>query len=206
MKNVVGGVRRFQQDVYPKKKALFRKLASGQKPQALFITCADSRIDPNLITQTEPGDLFVCRNAGNIVPPYSGTGEGMSASVEYAMAALETPHIIVCGHSGCGAMKAVMHPETANGLPHVQDWLIYSQAALQTVIGGKKGRSEKQRMQALIEQNVVLQMLHLRTHPRVAERLASGKTQLHGWVYSIGTGEIAAYDESGGVFAPLASA
>ena len=205
MKKILSGVEKFQGDVYPSKKRLFGKLADGQSPQVLFITCADSRIDPNLITQTEPGDLFVCRNAGNIVPPYSGTGEGMSASVEYAMAALKVPHIVVCGHSNCGAMKAVMHPEVANGLPHVQDWLTFSQAALQAVAGGKKGRGEKQRMQALIEQNVLLQLQHLRTHPQVTAKLAAGETQLHGWVYDIGTGEITAYDESAGKFVPLAS-
>ena len=204
MKKILTGFAQFQKAVYPGKRRLFRKLADGQSPQALFITCADSRIDPNLITQTDPGDLFVCRNAGNIVPPYSGTGEGMSASVEYAVAALKVPHIIVCGHSGCGAMGAVMHPESAKGLPHVGDWLVYSQAAMHAVKAGKKHRSEKARMNALIERNVLLQLDHLRTHPHVAALLAAGKTQLHGWVYDIGTGKIVEYDESAGRFVALA--
>ncbi len=203
MKKILSGLGQFHRDVFPAKKRLFGKLANGQKPLALFITCADSRIDPNLITQTEPGDLFVCRNAGNIVPPYDATGEGMSASVEYAVAALEVPHIIVCGHSNCGAMKAVMHPEIAKGLPHVGNWLTHSQAALHIVKANKKRRNEQQRMDSLIEENVLLQLQHLRTHPQVAAKLAAGKTQLHAWVYSIGTGEVTAHDAAAGRFISL---
>jgi carbonic anhydrase len=203
MNKILAGVARFQNEVYPTQRALFQKLARGQQPDALFITCADSRVNPSLITQTEPGELFICRNAGNIVPPHGGMTGGMTASIEYAVAALNIPHIIVCGHSHCGAMKGVMYPETTKGLPHITDWLTYSQAALHVVDATSPGLDEDERMQALIEQNVLAQIRHLETHPHVAARLASGKIQLHAWVYEIESGQVLAYDEQRRRFAPL---
>lgn len=196
MKKIIPGVVRFGRDVYPQRKPLFEKLADGQHPRALFITCADSRIDPSLITQTEPGELFICRNAGNIVPPHTGATGGMTASIEYAVAALEVPHIIVCGHTSCGAMGGAMHPETLTRLRHVREWLTYSEAALQVVDENQPGLDAKARLNALIDQNVLLQIQHLRTHPYVAAREASGKLSLHGWVYEIGTGRVNAYNST----------
>ena len=105
MEELIQGVTKFQNEVYPGKEAAFRKLANGQNPEVLFITCADSRIDPGMLTQTQPGDLFICRNAGNVVPPHSNQTGGMTASIEFAVAALGVSHIVVCGHSDCGAMK-----------------------------------------------------------------------------------------------------
>ena len=203
MNKILAGVARFQNEVYPKQRALFQRLARGQQPDALFITCADSRINPSLITQTEPGELFICRNAGNIVPPHGGMTGGMTASIEYAVAALHVPHIIVCGHSHCGAMKGVMYPETTKGLPHITDWLKYSQAALHVVDATSPGLDEDERMQALIEQNVLAQIRHLETHPHVAAQLASGKIQLHAWIYEIESGQVLAYDQQSRRFAPL---
>ncbi|MEM8799751.1 MAG: carbonic anhydrase, partial [Pseudomonadota bacterium] len=123
MPSIAAGVVRFQKEVFPQKRELFTKLAMGQSPEALFITCADSRIETAMITQTEPGELFVCRNAGNIVPPHSNYTDGMDASIEYAAAVLKVPHIVVCGHSGCGAMAGAMNPEGLDGLPYVKEWL-----------------------------------------------------------------------------------
>ena len=133
MPKFAAGVVEFQQSVYPEKKDLFEKLAQGQSPEALFITCSDSRIETAMITQTNPGELFICRNAGNIVPPHTNHTGGMTASIEFAVAALRVPHIVVCGHTECGAMKGAMNPEGLDTLPHVKEWLSYSRAAVQIV-------------------------------------------------------------------------
>jgi carbonic anhydrase len=196
MNKILTGLARFQTEIFPQKRDLFRRLARGQQPQALFLTCADSRIDPSLITQSTPGELFICRNAGNIIPPHGGMTGGMTASIEYAVAALDVPDIIVCGHTHCGAMKGVMYPETTKGLPHITSWLTYCQAALQVVDATSPDLDEETRMRALIEQNVLVQVQHLKTHPHVAGRLATGKIQLHAWVYDIEFGVVMAYDET----------
>lgn len=200
---IAAGVVRFQHDVYTKRQRLFRELAFGQSPEALFITCSDSRIDPNLITQTDPGELFICRNAGNIVPPHGLTTGAMTASIEFAVAVLEVPHIVVCGHSECGAMKGAMNPEMVAGLPHVRDWLGYSRAAVEVVREMGADLDERGRMLMLTEQNVVLQLNHLRTHPSVAAALAKKKLTLHGWVYDIKTGMVTAWDDSAERFVPV---
>src|SRR5690554_975103 len=129
MTKFAAGVVRFQSDVFEKKRKLFHELADGQAPEALFITCSDSRIDPNLLTQTEPGELFICRNAGNIVPPHSNHTGAMTASIEFAVGALKVPHIVICGHSGCGAMKGAMNTDALADFPHVREWLAYARAA-----------------------------------------------------------------------------
>ena len=203
MNKIREGIGRFQRDVFPQRRTMFEKLAIGQQPRALFLTCADSRIDPSLITQTDPGDLFICRNAGNIVPPHSSMTGGMTASIEYAVAALNVPHLIVCGHSHCGAMAALMHPESTAGLPHTNNWLSYAQAAVQVVEALYPQASEEDRLQALIEHNVLVQLQNLRTHPHVAARLATSRIQLHGWIYMIESGEVLAFDEASRQFRPL---
>lgn len=194
MPKFAAGVLNFQNNVFPDKQSLFEKLSTGQSPEALFITCSDSRIETAMITQTEPGELFVCRNAGNIVPPHTSHTGGMTASIEFAVAALKVPHIVVCGHSGCGAMSGAMNLEGLNNLPHVKEWLGYSKAAVDIVKATCADKSDNDKMTALIEQNVLLQLQHLRTHPTVATRLAQKDLELHGWVYDIGTGGVKAYD------------
>ena len=123
MPQFAAGVVRFQNTVYPEKQELFERLSEGQSPEALFITCSDSRIETAMITQTEPGELFICRNAGNIVPPHTNHTGGMTASIEFSVSVLNVPHIVVCGHTECGAMKGAMNPEGLDGLPHVREWL-----------------------------------------------------------------------------------
>lgn len=194
MQKIISGLTEFKNKSYDERKELFATLASGQSPEVLLVTCADSRIDPNLITQTDPGDLFVCRNAGNVVPPYSADAtSGMMASIEFGVAALGVQHIVVCGHSDCGAMKGAMNPEGLDALPSVANWLNHCEAAVATV-KEKHGSLSKEHLNEVTEQNVVLQMEHLESHPAVAAKLASGDIELHGWVYDIGEGSVACYD------------
>lgn len=203
MPKFAAGVVKFQSEVFPQKRELFEQLSLGQAPEALFITCSDSRIETAMITQTEPGELFICRNAGNIVPPHTSHTGGMTASIEFAVAALNVPHIVVCGHTECGAMKGAMAPEGLDGLPHVREWLGYSKAAVDIVNELGRDLNDTERMALLLRQNVVLQLQHLRTHPTVAMRLAKGDLQLHGWVYDIKTGDVCAYDEKADQFSPV---
>lgn len=192
-----GGVSRFQKDVYPKHRDLFERLALGQRPDALFITCADSRIDPNLLTQSKPGELFICRVIGNIVPPYPGAIGGVSATIEYAAAVLRVPEIIVCGHTDCGVMKVALHPEAVRKYSSIAAWLRYVR------VDRRDPHPTPESLLALGERNVVAQLENLRTHPSVAARLKDGSLELHGWVYHIGTGAVTAYDESSAKFAAL---
>ena len=206
MPRFAAGVVRFKNSVYPEKQGLFEELSKGQSPEALFIACSDSRVETAMITQTEPGELFICRNAGNIVPPHTEHTGGMTASIEYAVAVLQVPHIVVCGHTECGAMKGAMNPEGLDSLPHVRKWLGYSKAAVDVVDGiAPDDMTPEDRMKLLIEQNVLLQLQHLRTHPSVAAALAKGTVELHGWVYDIRTGEVEAFDEESGKFIPIDS-
>jgi carbonic anhydrase len=203
MPRFAAGVVRFQTEVYPQQQALFEQLAKGQSPEALFITCSDSRIETAMLTQTAPGELFICRNAGNIVPPHTQQTGGMTASIEFAVAVLKVPHIVICGHTECGAMKGAMNPEGLDSLPHVKEWLGFSKAAVDVMAHIADGKSDAERMQVLLEQNVILQLMHLRTHPTVAARMAAGELRLHGWVYDIRTGGVTAYDWASNLFVPV---
>jgi len=202
MKKVVSGIVRFQQESFEKRKELFSELANGQSPEVLFVTCADSRIDPNLVTQTEPGDLFICRNAGNIVPPHTRHAGGVTASIEYAVAVLGVKDIIICGHTDCGAMKGAMNLSAVENLPHVHDWLDHSRAAVE-IVEACSHEADTDRLLKVTEQNVLLQLQHLRTHPAVAARIGIGSVGLHGWVYHIESGEVTCFDEERGEFVPL---
>jgi len=203
MDKLLKGISHFKKNIYPEKQALFKELANGQSPEALFITCSDSRIDPNLITQTEPGDLFICRNAGNIVPPHSSHTGGMTASIEYAVAVLGVEHIVICGHTDCGAMKGALNPDAVRELPHVCEWLGHSDAALRTVRNNYGDCDEATKIKHMIEQNVLVQLQNLRTHPWVAAQMQAGKVTLHGWVYDISSGTFAAYNEESKAFEPM---
>ena len=186
----LGGISHFQKHVYPKHQDLFEKLALGQRPDALFITCADSRIDPCLLTQTKPGELFICRVIGNIVPPYPDAIGGVSATIEYAVGVLEVPIVIVCGHTDCGVMKGALNPDALQAYPNVTAWLRYAEV-------------EHTDLLAHTEHNVIAQLKNLRTHPSVAARLEESDLALHGWVYHIGPGTVTAYDEESKTFQPL---
>jgi len=202
MEKLISGIARFQSSSFEQRKKLFADLASGQSPEVLFITCSDSRIDPNMLTHTEPGDLFIIRNAGNIVPPHMRTAGGVTASIEFAVAALGVEHIVVCGHSDCGAMKGALNPAALKDLPHVHDWLDHARGAVECV-RAKYGTTGPQQLGNVTEENVKLQLQHLRTHPAVLAKLATGDLELHGWVYDIAQGTIDAYDEASDSFIPV---
>lgn len=198
------GTIKFQREVFPEKQELFERLSTGQSPEALFITCSDSRIETALLTQTDPGDLFICRNAGNIVPPHTNQTGGMTASIEFAVGALRVPNIVVCGHTECGAMKGAMNRAGLDHLPHVREWLGFAQGAVDIVESLGEGRSPDEKMRMLLEQNVLLQLQHLRTHPTVAVALAQKSIKLHGWIYDIKTGEVCVYEEASESWQPIA--
>jgi carbonic anhydrase len=203
MQHLLEGYRRFRREVFPQKKDHFHLLAELQKPDALFITCADSRVVPDLILQTEPGDLFLCRTVGNIVPPHGQLPGGVSSTVEYAVEVLRVHHIIVCGHSDCGAMKAVMNPPDSSRLPLTAKWLGFAEAAWKYLDPGVDRSDARSLHAALIHANVIAQVENLKTHPEVARGIAQGSLQVHGWYYDILTGAIDAYDESRRQFLPL---
>jgi carbonic anhydrase len=196
MQNVLAelkaGIRKFRKDVYPKQAEAYRKAASEpQKPDALIVTCADSRIDPELITQSGPGEIFVTRNIGNLVPAYGEMMGGVSAVIEYAVGALKVKHVVVCGHSDCGAMKALLHPESLEPLPAVKRWMTNAAAAVSVASSlSKPDEDASTRLRRLTEENVLLQMQHLRTHPSIAGALAREELSISGWVYDIATGEV----------------
>ncbi len=195
------GVERFRAKVFPNRRTLFKRLAKAQHPKALFLTCADSRVVPSLITQTGPGELFVERNPGNIVPVYSKESVGVSASIEYGIVALEAPHLIVCGHSDCGAVKAILHPEKLAAMPAVARWLRFGGPARRQLKQLAAFADEEAALRDLTRLNVLVQMEHLKTHPSVRAALLAGRLTIHGWVYEIATGEVWAYEPTRDEFA-----
>ena len=204
MNELIGRVFSFEKQVFPNQSALYSHLATnGQRPKALMISCADSRIVPEQIMQAEPGDLFVCRNAGNIVPPFSQANGGVSSTVEYAVLALGVRDIIVCGHSDCGAMKALMDPESLAGMPNVAAWLRHSNAAYSVVRDCYPEMPQGDLERAAALENIVVQLAHLRTHPSVASAIARGELALHGWFVDIHEGVILALDGGTGHFAAV---
>ena len=194
MEKIVKGLFRFQEDVFPEHEDDFRRLSTSQNPDALLVTCSDSRIDPALITQTKPGDLFICRNAGNIVPSHGDVNGGVSATIEYAVAALRVKDIIICGHSDCGAMKGVLYADLLQNLPNVKAWLRHSDAVRHILRENYSELKGPALLRAAIEENVIAQIENLQTHPSVAARLRKGDLKIHGWVYEIETGHVTAWD------------
>jgi carbonic anhydrase len=204
MDKILAGLSRFQHEVFPKLPPEVSAAAMGpQRPRALFITCSDSRVTPHLITQTDPGDLFGCQVVGNIVPAFGATYGGVSATVEYALTVLGIPNIIVCGHSDCGAMKVLLDPTAVESLPSIRSWINHAEVARLTVAENWPDEPEETRLRLVTEQNVVAQLVHLRTHPAVASRLVGGRVRLHGWVYELHSGTVRAYDEITGRFVPV---
>ena len=203
MEKILAGVSHFRRAIYAQNRSFFQQLAAKQqKPIALFITCADSRIHPNLITQTEPGELFLVRNAGNIVPPH-GAGGGEAATIEYSVEVLGIRDIVICGHSQCGAIRALLDGGNMSHLPYVKDWCHHAEATRRIVEQKYQGLEKTELAVAAAKENVLVQMNHLATHPCVAAHLPSRELRIHGWYYDIGAGEIAQYDAATARFAPI---
>jgi carbonic anhydrase len=202
MQKLIHGIHRFQNHVFSTKRELFGRLAHGQKPAALFLTCSDSRVNPNLLTQTDPGELFILRNAGNIVPPAPGAG-GEIATLEFAICALGIENVIVCGHSHCGAVKGLIDPAATEEMPAVRHWLGHAQRTADIIRDEYDHLSGTERLMAAIEENVIVQIENLRTHALIEERLASGRLKLHGWMYKFETGRVFSYDPESGQFLPF---
>ena len=203
MQDIIDGFLKFQRNAFPERAGLFKDLANQQSPRALFISCSDSRLVPELVTQREPGDLFVIRNAGNIVPSYGPEPGGVSATVEYAVSALNVTDIVICGHSDCGAMKAIATCACLDHMPAVKNWLRHADAA-RMINESLDHPTEQARIDGMVRANVVAQLGNIRTHPSVALRIAQKRLSLHGWVYDIENGSLNALDEATGSFVPLA--
>jgi carbonic anhydrase len=199
------GIRKFRTETYPKNKATYlQSVKEPQRPHALFITCADSRLDPELITQSGPGDIFVTRNIGNLVPAYGEMLGGVSAVVEYAVTGLKVQHVVICGHSDCGAMKALIRPESLTEMPAVRNWMNNAAAAMSVAKSmAKKDERPIEFVKRLTEENVLLQLQHLRTHPSVAGAMAREELTISGWVYDIGKGEVRITEDGGREFHPV---
>jgi carbonic anhydrase len=202
MREIIDGFLRFQQEIFPARVELFKKLATAQSPTALFVTCSDSRVVPEIVTQREPGDIFVIRNAGNIIPSYSSQPGGVSATVEYAVAILGVSDVVILGHSDCGAMTAIATSKNLEHYPAVAGWLKHADVA-KAITCSHQHQSPSERLDSMVRENVIAQLANLKTHPSVALGLAKGTLTLHGWVYDIETGSIRALDGETGRFVSL---
>lgn len=201
MQKLVQGIHYFQENLFSSQRELFERLAQGQTPDALFITCSDSRINPNLITQTEPGELFILRNAGNIVPPHRMVAGGEEATIEFALVGLGIKDIIVCGHSHCGAINALLAPEgIRETMPAMCAWLKYAEGVRRIIQEKYSDLTREQLLNVAIQENVLVQLENLRTHPAVVKALAREALNLHGWVYKFETGQVFGYDPQQGQF------
>ena len=206
MQKILAGVRRFRAEEYPRQRELFEQLArKKQNPKALFITCADSRVHPNLITMTEPGDLFLLRNAGNIIPPHGQVGGGEAATIEYSVEVLGIQHIVICGHSQCGAMQALLANRALDELPAARAFFAHAESTRRIVQQKYRDKNldPQELLLAATEENVLVQLNNLSTHPCVAARLAAGEISVYGWYYDIASGVVLQYDQSQGQFIEL---
>lgn len=203
MRKLIAGLHHFQSQIFLSHKELFERLSHGQTPDALFITCSDSRINPNLITQTDPGDLFILRNAGNIIPPYGAANGGEGSTIEFAITELAIKDVIVCGHSLCGALRGLLHPEQLRHMPTVVAWLAHAEAARRIVEENYADLTGEELLNVAMQENVLVQLENLKTHPAVAAGLARGDLNLHAWTYEIQTGEVFGFCPVEGQFLPV---
>jgi carbonic anhydrase len=199
MIHLLPGLRKFSHEVFPAQQPLFAKLSEGQHPHTLLITCSDSRIDPNLVTQTQPGELFIVRNAGNIVPPYGASGGGEEAAIEFAVEGLGVSNVVICGHSHCGAMAALANRANLDSLPSVAKWLGNARATQRRLDGASGGEVS---LLSFVEENVLVQADNLRTHPSVSAALRHEKVRIFGWVYHFESGAVTVYDPRQNRFVP----
>ena len=204
MDRLIEGHKRFLSEVFPRRRDQYKLLADRQAPEWLFITCSDSRVVPDLILGTGPGDLFISRNAGNVVPLTAQDVDGTTATIEYAVDVLRVKSAILCGHSDCGAMKAALEREGLEKLPKAKRWLSHVESAFSHRQPLNPEDGEHAELASLIRGNVVAQLLNLRAQPAVARAVMEGRLTVHGWYYDILTGRIERYDEQMHRFVPLA--
>lgn len=200
MQKLVSGLHKFQSEIFGTHQDLFQKLSTGQNPEALFITCSDSRINPNLLTQTGPGDLFILRNAGNIVPPFGDGRSAEAATIEFAVAGLGVKHIVVCGHTLCGAMKGLLNPSALDTMPAVRAWLSHAEATRRVIEENYSHLEGEAKLTATTEENVLAQVENLRTHPSVRAAMARGDLAVYAWVYKIQTGQVFQFEHERGQY------
>jgi len=205
MQQLVSGIHKFQEHVFPSQQKFFERLADDvQAPLALFITCSDSRISPNLMTQTKPGELFILRVAGNIVPPYGAVQGGEAATIEYAVAVLKVKDIIICGHTQCGAMSALVDRASLDDLPAVKTYLQHAESTRRIMSENYRHIQDRgARLSLAVEENVLVQLENLRTHPAVAAAIARRELRLHGWVYQLHSGKVFTYSPQTEQYVPL---
>ena len=203
MDRLIEGHKRFLKDVFPARRHQFHLLAESQAPEWLFITCSDSRIVPDLILGTGPGDLFISRNAGNVVPIAASDVDGTTATIEYAVEVLKVKHAIICGHSDCGAMKAALDRRGLEHLPKASRWLHHVEAAFTHRQPINPADGEHGELGSLIRGNVIAQWLNLKAQPAVSKAMAHGAISVHAWYYDILSGRIEQYDEQVRRFLPL---
>ncbi|MCA9004904.1 MAG: carbonic anhydrase [Planctomycetaceae bacterium] len=204
MQKLVDGIHEFQRNYFSRDQKLFETLADGQNPLALFITCSDSRINPNYLTQTKPGELFILRTAGNIVPSYGTVHGGEAATIEYAVSALKVKDIIICGHSHCGAMAGLLDPNLVQEMPAVKSYLEHAESTRRIVNENYSHLTDPQKRLILtVEENVLVQIKSLKTHPSVAAAVSRGELKLHAWVYKFETGEVYNFNPDVGQYVPL---
>lgn len=203
LEKLKNGIRRFQAEVHrPRAEQYLHAATVPQKPHTLIVACADSRVDVETLTNAGPGEIFITRNVGNMVPAYGEMLGGVSAVIEYAVSALGVQHVAVCGHSDCGAMKALLNPASTAAMPTVKSWLTNGMAALR-VAELIHTQVNRELLPVLTEQNVLMQLAHLRTHPSVAGAIAAGRLIVSGWVYEIGSGEVRISENGSGTFETL---
>lgn len=196
----------FRKHDFEKHRPLFEKLGESQQPHTLFIGCSDSRVDPNLITRSLPGELFIIRNVANIVPQYRESGEYLAttSAIEYAVQALNVGHIVVCGHSNCGGCGALYLPEESFvNMPHTRRWLEQAQVVRRRVAQNPDASDPAVREWLTEQENVVQQLKNLLSYPFIRERFKQGTLKLHGWYYTIHSGRVMAYDAAKGYFEEL---
>ncbi|MGD0831016.1 MAG: carbonic anhydrase [Terracidiphilus sp.] len=203
MERLIEGHKKFLAEVFPGRRSQFHLLAEMQAPEWLFITCSDSRVVPDLFLGTGPGDLFITRNAGNVVPITTNDVDGVTATIEYAVEVLKVKHAILCGHSDCGALKAELDHKSLENLPKARRWLSHVEAAFNHRQPLNPADGESAELASLIRGNVVAQLLNLHTEPSVARAESEGRLTVHGWYYDILSGRIEQYDEKLRRFLPL---
>lgn len=203
MERLYRGIHKFQNSYFREKEDLFKRLAERQTPDILFITCADSRIDPNLVTQSKPGELFLIRNVGNIVPPFDAIRDknSVAAGIEFAVLELKVKDVIVCGHSNCGAMQAIFKDEKEfDNMPHLRDWLRLALPVKETIERYYPNAHGESLQRIAEEENILAQLKNIQTYPFVERALKNGELHLHGWYYNIKTGRIYAYNPKKDMF------